>query len=359
MKMKFSTVALAAMLFVGLSLTSSAQVGISIGIAPPPIPIYEQPYPPAAGYIWTPGYWAYDSGYYWVPGVWVPPPRIGFLWTPGYWAYNGSNYYFNQGYWGPTVGFYGGINYGYGYGGHGYYGGRWVGNTFSYNTAVTRVNTSVIHNTYVNREVIRNTGSRASFNGQGGTTAKATAKEQAAAKAEHIPATSVQQSRVEAAKNNPDLHAANNQGKPKAEAINAFARNSGEAQAGAGKAKGNAGSQEAGNSAFGHKQGDAATRTTGSQNNAYGKAKSANAQASHTKKAALNDRNAVHTKSKSHANAAATAHRTSRQTQVASKRPQQAMVRQGGSTANAHGKGQAAKPNKKKKPESEGPGGGH
>src|SRR5213078_3906225 len=222
MKMKFSTVALAAMLFVGLSLTSSfAQVGISIGIAPPPIPIYEQPYAPAAGYIWT----------------------------PGYWGYNGSNYFFNEGYWGPTVGFYGGINYGYGYGGQGYYGGRWVGNTFRYNTAVTRVNTSVIHNTYVNKQVVRNTGSRASFNGPGGTTAKATAQEQAAAKAEHIPATSAQQSRVEAAKNNPDLRAANNQGKPKSEAIKALDRNN-EAQADAGKVKGNVG-QEAGNSAFG------------------------------------------------------------------------------------------------------------
>ena len=103
------------------------------------------------------------------------------------------------------------INYGYGYGGHGYYGGRWVGNTFRYNTAVTRVNTSVIHNTYFNRQVVNNNRSRASFNGPGGTTAKPTAKEQAAAKAEHIPATSAQQSRVEAAKNNPDLHAANNQ----------------------------------------------------------------------------------------------------------------------------------------------------
>ncbi len=168
MKTKFSTVALAALLFVGLPLTSSfAQIGISVGIAPPPIPIYQQPYPPAAGYIWTPGYWAYDSDYYWVPGVWVPPPRVGFLWTPGYWGYNGSNYFFNEGYWGPTVGFYGGINYGYGYGGQGYYGGRWVGNTFRYNTAVTRVNTSVIHNTYVNKQVVNNTGSRASFNGPG------------------------------------------------------------------------------------------------------------------------------------------------------------------------------------------------
>src|SRR5215470_5709239 len=117
MKRKFSTFAFAALLFVVLSPTSSfAQIGISIGIAPPAIPIYTQPYPPGPGYIWTPGYWGWNSGYYWVPGAWIFPPRVGFLWTPGYWAYNGGNYFFNQGYWGPTVGFYGGINYGWGYG---------------------------------------------------------------------------------------------------------------------------------------------------------------------------------------------------------------------------------------------------
>ena len=358
MKMKFSTIALATMLFVGLSLTSSfAQVGISIGIAPPPIPIYEQPYAPAEGYIWTPGYWAYDSDYYWVPGVWVPPPRIGFLWTPGYWGYNGSNYFFNEGYWGPTVGFYGGINYGYGYGGQGYYGGRWVGNTFRYNTAVTRVNRSVIHNTYFNKQVVNNNRSRASFNGPGGTTAKPTAKEQAAAKAEHIPATSAQQSRVEAAKNNPDLHAANNQGKPKSEAIKALDRNN-DAQAGAGKEKGKAGEEAAnGNSAFGHKQGDAATRTTGSQNNAHGKAESADAHALHAKKATLHDRDTAQIKSKSHANDMATVHHTSHHTQVASHRPQGAPVRQAGPASSTHTKGQAAQPNKKKKSANEGPGG--
>jgi hypothetical protein len=333
MKVKFSTVALAALLFVGLSLTSSfAQIGISIGIAPPAIPIYQQPYPPAAGYIWIPGYWAYDYGYYWVPGAWVLPPRVGFLWTPGYWGYNGSNYFFNDGYWGPTVGFYGGINYGYGYFGTGYYGGQWVGNTFRYNRAVTRVNTSVIHNTYVNKQVVKNTASRASFNGPGGTTAKATAKEEAAAKAEHIPATSAQQSRLEAAKNNPDLHVANNQGKPKAEAIKAFDRNSGEAQAHSGKKKGNA-SQEPGNSAFGHKQGDATTRTTGSQNNAYGKEQSAEA----------------HAKS----------HHTTRHTQVKSHPSQPVSVQQGGPASSTKGKEQGAKSNKKKKSEDEGPGGGH
>ena len=99
------------------------------GSHPPAIPIYEQPYCPTPGYIWTNGYWAWDGyGYYWVPGVWVSPPRIGLLWTPGYWGYRGGRYLYNDGYWGPTVGFYGGINYGYGYFGRGYYGGQWRGN---------------------------------------------------------------------------------------------------------------------------------------------------------------------------------------------------------------------------------------
>src|SRR2546428_14077904 len=104
MKMKFSTVALAALLFAGLPLASSfAQIGISVAIAPPAIPIYEQPYCPTEGFIWTPGYWAYaDFGYYWVPAVWVAPPRVGVLWAPGHWGSDGGHYAFNAGYWGPT-----------------------------------------------------------------------------------------------------------------------------------------------------------------------------------------------------------------------------------------------------------------
>ena len=58
-------------------------------------------------------------------------PTPGYLWTPGYWAFGNSGYLWNQGYWGPSVGFYGGINYGYGYGGRGYDGGRWNGDVFS------------------------------------------------------------------------------------------------------------------------------------------------------------------------------------------------------------------------------------
>ncbi len=237
MKTKVSTVALAALLFAGLPLAStSAYVAVSVGIAPPAIPIYTQPYCPGPGYIWTPGYWAYgDFGYYWVPGVWVYPPQIGFLWTPGYWGYSGGSYVFNDGYWGPTVGFYGGINYGNGYIGHGYYGGQWSGGVFRYNTAVSRVDTAVIHNTYVNREVVnQNVGSRAGFNGPGGAKAKPTKQEQAAAKAERVPATSEQRARVDAAKNDPALHAKNNKGKPNAEAVKTFDRNNGRQAAAAG-----------------------------------------------------------------------------------------------------------------------------
>ncbi len=98
-----------------------AGVFISVGFAPPVLPVYAQPPLPAPGYIWTPGYWAYgDAGYYWVPGVWVHPPRVGVLWTPGYWGFTGGFYAWHPGYWGPHVGFYGGVNYGFGYGGVGF-----------------------------------------------------------------------------------------------------------------------------------------------------------------------------------------------------------------------------------------------
>jgi hypothetical protein len=55
-------VAVAVLTFVSLSLTapSFAQIGIAIRFGPPALPIYEQPPCPEEGYLWTPGYWAYD-----------------------------------------------------------------------------------------------------------------------------------------------------------------------------------------------------------------------------------------------------------------------------------------------------------
>src|SRR6185437_11910163 len=120
---------------------AQAAIDISINIAPPPLPVYEQPPLPGPGYMWSPGYWAYDpaDGYYWVPGTWVEPPEVGLLWTPGYWAFVGGAYAWNAGYWGPTVGFYGGVDYGFGYTGRGFYGGRWDHGHFAYNRAAWNV----------------------------------------------------------------------------------------------------------------------------------------------------------------------------------------------------------------------------
>jgi hypothetical protein len=114
--------------------TAQARVFISVGFAPPAIPVYEQPVCPGDGYIWTPGYWQYtDDGYEWMDGQWVEAPYTGALWTPGYWGYGGSGYFWNAGYWGPSVGYYGGINYGFGYFGTGFYGGYWNRGAFFYN----------------------------------------------------------------------------------------------------------------------------------------------------------------------------------------------------------------------------------
>jgi WXXGXW repeat (2 copies) len=194
---------------------SFAQVGISVSFGPPALPIYEQPVCPGDGYIWIPGYWAYadDIGYYWVPGTWVEAPEVGYLWTPGYWGWGGSAFIFHAGYWGPTVGFYGGISYGFGYFGHGYEGGRWDGGHFFYNRAVTNVNVTVIHNVYETR--VTEVNNRVSYNGgRGGIDARATAEEERADRERHIGPVEAQTRHVEEARNNRDLRASENHGKP-------------------------------------------------------------------------------------------------------------------------------------------------
>jgi hypothetical protein len=190
------TVLLAAALLSAMTAASFAGVFVSVTVAPPPLPVYAQPVCPGDGYIWTPGYWAYGAaGYYWVPGTWVLAPTVGYLWTPGYWGFRGGYYVWHAGYWGPHVGFYGGVNYGFGYTGVGFFGGTWVGGHFSYNRAVTNVNTTIVHNTYVNNTVVNNTTvNRTSFNGPGGVNARPTAQEMAASHEQHINPTAVQTS---------------------------------------------------------------------------------------------------------------------------------------------------------------------
>jgi len=164
---------------------ASVVAGLSTSTAPPPLPSEEQPPCPEEGDLWTPGYWAWDGvAYNWVPGVWVSPPQVGVFVTPGYWACAGTAFVFHRGYWGPRVGYYGGINYGFGYGGTGYLGGRWAGNVFAYNRAVNNVNANVFHHVYDEPVASRGGLSRVSYNGgPGGSSSVPTAEERLAARA--------------------------------------------------------------------------------------------------------------------------------------------------------------------------------
>jgi hypothetical protein len=199
-----------------LPVASQAQI-ISITIAPPELPVYEQPEIPAAGYMWSPGYWAYDpdDGYFWVPGTWVLPPSVGLLWTPGYWGWRDGIYVWNEGYWGPHIGFYGGVYYGFGYGGVGYEGGYWNNGVFAYNRTVNNFGNVTITNVY-NKTVIVDTGvARVSFNGgSGGTTAQPTPQEQAAAHDPHVAATPAQTQQQKVASTDKTLFASQNHGQP-------------------------------------------------------------------------------------------------------------------------------------------------
>lgn len=143
------------------------------------------------------------------------PPQVGLLWTPGYWGWHGGAYVFNAGYWGPHVGFYGGVNYGFGFGGVGFVGGRWEGGHFAYNSAVFNVGGG-FHNTYVDRTVINTTVvNRVSFNGgAGGIQAHASAQEMGYAHENHFGPTTEQQSHMQTARADRSNLASVNGGRP-------------------------------------------------------------------------------------------------------------------------------------------------
>ena len=202
--------------------TSFAGVFISVGIAPPVLPVYEQPICPEPGMMWTPGYWAYGAdGYYWVPGAWVPAPYVGALWTPGYWGWGGGRYIFHDGYWGPHIGYYGGVNYGFGYGGIGFAGGMWRGGFFSYNTAVMHVGVGggwgghvyedrvVVERGYVARD-----SHVAYAGGPGGIHHDPSPEERVAEHDQHRPPSEIQQHHVEAARMDKPSYVKNTGGHP-------------------------------------------------------------------------------------------------------------------------------------------------
>jgi hypothetical protein len=212
------TIAIAMLAGFALSHAALAQVsiGISVGFAPPELPVYEQPLCPGEGYLWTPGYWAWDpdyEDYYWVPGTWVEAPQPGYLWTPAWWGWGGNAYLFHEGYWGPRVGFYGGIDYGYGYTGRGYEGGRWEGRQFYYNRSVNNVTN--VRNVY-NTTIVNNVNvTRVSYNGgRGGVNVRETRQEEAASRERHMGSVAAQNQQIQAARSNRELRASENHGRP-------------------------------------------------------------------------------------------------------------------------------------------------
>ena len=204
-----------ALLLLMIPASSFAGVFVSVTIAPPVLPVYTQPPCPGDGYIWTPGYWAYGpDGYYWVPGTWVVPPTVGLLWTPGYWGWGNGVYVWHAGYWGPHIGFYGGVNYGFGYFGNGYEGGYWRDRHFYYNRSVNNVTITNVH--IYNKTVINNvTVNRVSYNGgHGGIEARASREQERAARERHFAMTNMQRNHEHSAGRDREFLASQNHGRP-------------------------------------------------------------------------------------------------------------------------------------------------
>ncbi len=81
-----------------------AQVNFSFGIeiAPPLPPVYVAP-SPRPGFVWAPGYWAWDGrSYLWVEGHWMKA-RPGYYWVPDGWEHHveerGEHWHYAPGHW--------------------------------------------------------------------------------------------------------------------------------------------------------------------------------------------------------------------------------------------------------------------
>lgn len=207
-----------AMAAVMAPMLAQADVSVFVNIAPPVLPVYVQPPIPGYGYIWTPGYWSWSDDYgdyYWVPGTWVTAPYVGALWTPGYWSASGDRYGWHDGYWGTRIGFYGGVNYGYGYAGVGYQGGYWDRGAFRYNRAANNITTNIT-NVYNTRVVNHFDGNRVSYNGgSGGVRLQPSRSELDVAHLPHVGPTSLQVQHQQTAIANPMQLASYNHGVPK------------------------------------------------------------------------------------------------------------------------------------------------
>jgi hypothetical protein len=103
---------------------------------------------------------------------------------------------FHPGYWGPHIGFYGGVNYGFGYGGIGFCGGEWRGGVFAYNRAVGNFGGVHVTNVYEDRTIVEHNTivnvNHVSYNGGGGVSVRPSPMEMQAEHEQHFQPTSNQ-----------------------------------------------------------------------------------------------------------------------------------------------------------------------
>ena len=199
------------------SLPPSSEYQAVAQSAPPALPAYDQPPIPGPGYLWTPGYWAYGRrrrrlllGARHLGGA---PVSLACFGRPAIGAIVGGAYAFNAGYWGPHIGFYGGIDYGYGYGGNGYAGGRWQGDQFYYNSQANNLGAARIAATY--SQAVAESAVRVSFNGgPGGLRVAPMQADFAAAQTRRVAPTSDQRDQARMASAQPQLRASVNRGAP-------------------------------------------------------------------------------------------------------------------------------------------------
>jgi len=98
--MKHKTIARSLVLSLALvaGSTAFAQVSFNIVVAPP-APLYEVAPMMQPGYVWAPGYWAWNNDHHvWVRGRTIVQ-RDGYLWAPDRWVQQGGSYVREPGRW--------------------------------------------------------------------------------------------------------------------------------------------------------------------------------------------------------------------------------------------------------------------
>ena len=93
------TAAFIACVMVGTACASSrTRVFVRVG---PPAPVVEaRVVAPGAGWVWVPGYYAWDGvAYVWTPGSWRLPPSGRRVWVAPHWQQERRGWFFVEGHW--------------------------------------------------------------------------------------------------------------------------------------------------------------------------------------------------------------------------------------------------------------------